>query len=102
MSDDRVMRGMVLAEDTGNTIQLWAVTAVRTTKKGASATLVGYSGARGGNVWASSEARATFPDSEVRPPFHVVSALDVARGKFPERLKPELRLPPSEPDGEAA
>lgn len=83
-----VMRGMVLIEDRGKYAQLWAVGGVRTTKKGASVTLLSYSGG-GGNCYAASEARATFPDGVVRPPFYLVTAGDVVQGKWPERMKPQ-------------
>jgi hypothetical protein len=90
MSEERILPGMILIEDKGTSATLWAVSGVRDTKKGASVTLRSYSGSTNGNCWASSEARATFPDGVVRAPFHLVTVRDVVAGKWPERLKPEV------------
>lgn len=81
-----VMRGQVLIHDHGTWCQLFCVASVNELKKGGvSAKLLSFEGGTG-NVWSSGEYRVHFPDG-IQPPFHVVSAGDVVKGKWPERLE---------------
>lgn len=88
MSEMKVMPGMVLIEDHGRWMTLWAVCGVRKPRKdgGVTATLRSFSGVTNG-VHASAEATATFPGGLVKEPFYLVTAEEVMRGKWPERLK---------------
>lgn len=86
-----VMRGQVLLEDQGTRVHLWTVSSTRSPRKDGmiSARLISFSGGpTPSEVLCCSEASASFPDGAIRHPFHLVSALDVMKGKFPERLAP--------------
>jgi hypothetical protein len=100
MSDDRhkVMPGQVLVEakpgegSDRTTVTLWCVCGVRAPRKDGivTATLRSYSGRNSGgegDVYASAEATAQFPDGWLAQPFYLVTITDVVRGKWPALLQ---------------